>query len=355
MATQPAQNPKHDRREPPGPWLRVEWVLLGVALALFAYFVAPVLLLVFAGIALAVALDGLARLAAERTPLSRGWALLAISLLIIALLAAFVALIGAQVAGQFSEMRGALETFIEDALDWLEGYGLTPEMLNDDETGDDLAGAAGTAAGYVASWGMTTLGSIASFLVLLAVAGFAAADPALYRRGLVRLLPQRQRPRAEETLSAVARALRWWFLSQLASMLLLGVTVSLGLWVIGIDFWLGLGVLTALLTFVPYLGPLIAAIPIVVIGFADGVQTGLIVTVFYLVVQNVEANIIVPWIQHKVVHLAPALAISAQLLLGLLFGLPGFILAAPLTVVGMVLVQKLWIEAVLDEESDAPA
>jgi predicted PurR-regulated permease PerM len=97
---------------------------------------------------------------------------------------------------------------------------------------------------------------------------------------------------------------------------------------------LGSGVLTALLTFVPYLGPLIAAIPILVIGFTESVQTGLIVTVFYFTVQNVEANIVVPWIQHKVVHLAPALAISAQILLGLLFGLPGFILAAPLTVVG---------------------
>ena len=87
----------------------------------------------------------------------------------------------------------------------------------------------------------------------------------------------------------------------------------------------------------------------VIIGFADSVERGLIVTVFYLTVQNIEANIVTPWIQHKVVHLAPVLAISAQVLLGLLLGLPGLILAAPLTVTGMVMVNKLWIETVLGD------
>jgi predicted PurR-regulated permease PerM len=162
-------------------------------------------------------------------------------------------------------------------------------------------------------------------------------------------LPREHRPVLDDALSAVARALRWWFLSQLVSMLLLGVTVALGLWVIGVELWLGLGVLTALLTFVPYLGPLVAFLPIAMVAFAQGVETGLIVTVFYLAVQNVEGNVVVPWIQHKVVHLAPVLAISMQVLLGMVFGLAGFILAAPLTVVGMVLVQKLWVEAVIGE------
>jgi predicted PurR-regulated permease PerM len=77
-------------------------------------------------------------------------------------------------------------------------------------------------------------------------------------------------------------------------MALLAVTVSLGLWVIGVELWLSLGVLTGLLTFIPILGPLIAAVPILVVAFAEGAQTGLIVLAFYLVVQNVEGNVIVP-------------------------------------------------------------
>jgi predicted PurR-regulated permease PerM len=86
----------------------------------------------------------------------------------------------------------------------------------------------------------------------------------------LRLLPRDQRPRVAETLSRVAHALRWWFLSQLISMVLLGVSISLGLMIIGIDLWLSLGVLTGLLTFIPYLGPIIAGIPIVIIGFTQG-------------------------------------------------------------------------------------
>ena len=198
---------------------------------------------------------------------------------------------------------------------------------------------------------MTTLGVVASIAVAVVIAGFAAADPALYRGGFLALLPQAQRPVAEEAMSAVAHALRWWFLSQLISMLLLGVTVALGLWLIGIELWLALGVLTALLTFVPYLGPLLAGIPVVMVAFAEGIETGLVVTVAYLVVQNVEGNVLVPWIQHKVVRLAPVLAISAQMLFGLLLGPAGFVLAAPLTVTGMVLVEKLWIEQVIRERA----
>jgi predicted PurR-regulated permease PerM len=352
MATEPAPRSTHGRGESPTPRVRNAWVLMGIAGALFAYLVAPVLLLVLAGIVLAVALDGLAELVAERTPLPRGIALLLIALLMIGLLVVFVMFLAPQVMAQFGEMKDTLEDFAERAIDWLGGLGVT-EAINAGADGADIVGVTSTVMEHVARWGMTTLGALASFVIMLTIAGFIAADPGLYRRGLVRLVPHARRPLAEETLSAVARALRWWLLSQLVSMLLLGVTVSLGLWVIGIELWLGLGVLTGLLTFIPYLGPLIAGIPILVIAFAASVETGLIVTAFYLAVQNIESNVVVPWIQHKVVHLAPALAIAAQVLLGLLFGLPGIILAAPLTVVAMVLVQKLWMEAVLGEETQA--
>jgi predicted PurR-regulated permease PerM len=155
----------------------------------------------------------------------------------------------------------------------------------------------------------------------------------------------------DETFSAVAHALHWWFLGQIVSMLLLGATVSLGLWLIGIELWLSLGVLTALLTFIPFLGPIIAAIPIVIVGFTAGMQTGVIVLVFYLIIQNVEGNFIVPMIQHRAVNLAPALLISVQVLMGVLFGVLGLILAAPLTVVAMVMTKMLYVEDVVEGEN----
>ena len=119
--------------------------------------------------------------------------------------------------------------------------------------------------------------------------------------------------------------------------------------IIGVDLWLSLGVLTAVLTFIPYLGPVIAGIPILIIAFAEGYQTGLIVLVFYLIIQNVEGNVLVPMIQQKAVNLAPALLIAGQVLMGTLFGSLGLIMAAPLAVVIMVLVKKLYLEGRAEE------
>jgi predicted PurR-regulated permease PerM len=170
---------------------------------------------------------------------------------------------------------------------------------------------------------MLVIGVLSSLVILLAIAIFGAANPDIYRRGLLTLLPPGRRERMTETLAATAHALRWWFLAQIVSMLVLGVTVAVGLMIIGVDLWLSLGVLTALLTFIPVLGPIIAGVPILIVGFAEGLQTGLIVLVFYLVVQNVEGNFLVPMIQHRVVNLAPVLLISVQVLMSTLFGLMG--------------------------------
>lgn len=219
-----------------------------------------------------------------------------------------------------------------------------PRALDDSREQGELADAAGAAMQHAATAGLAVIGVAGSLIVLIAIAVFAAADPALYRRGFLALLSTARRGEIEDALLESARGLRWWFLGQLVSMLLLGASVSVGLMLIGVDLWLSLGVLTALLTFIPFLGPILAGIPIVIVGFTEGVQTGLIVLAFYLVVQNVEGNFLIPMIQHKVVNLAPALLISVQVLMGTLFGPLGLIMAAPVTVVGMILVKNLHVE-----------
>ncbi len=334
-----------------GGWLRPETILLAAGLLFILWTIGDVFLLVFAAVVLAIGLDGLAVWLADKTPLRRGWTLLMVSIAIVAVLVGLSWSLAPQVAAQFAELWEQLVALGEDAAAWITDGGLPTEIAAGMEDGEQILGIANDMIAFVASFGLTTFAAVTSLLVMIVLAAFLAADPALYRRGLLRLVPPRRRPLIAETLGAVAHALRWWFLAQLASMAVLGVSIGAGLYVIGIDLWLGLAVLTALLTFVPYLGPVIAGIPTVAIGFAEGTQTGLIVLVFFLVVQNIESNVIVPLIYHKAIHLAPAVTIAAQVLLGLVFGLAGFILAAPVTVLGMVLVQKLYVEAVLGEET----
>ncbi len=331
-----------------GNWPRTETVLLMALVGLVVWLVGNVLLLVFAGVLLAVGLDGLASSLARHTPLPRGWALAIVGILLLGLLALIGWTVVPQFLGELDELWERMAGLLDQLRGVLENQEWANSLLSDSQEQGRLADAAGAAMQHAATAGLAVIGVAGSLIVLIAIAVFAAADPALYRRGFLALLPAAHRSRMEDGLLESARGLRWWFLGQLVSMLLLGVSVSVGLMVIGVDLWLSLGVLTALLTFIPFLGPIIAGIPIVIIGFAEGVQTGLIVLVFYLIVQNVEGNFLVPMIQHRVVNLAPALLISVQVLMGTLFGPLGLIMAAPVTVVGMILVKRLYVESPVD-------
>lgn len=331
--------------------IRTNTILLTAGLLLIVYFLGDVLLLVFAGVLLAVGLDGLASAIAGRISIVRGRALVGVATGLTIFIVSALGLAATRLLQQFWEVRESVIKFAEQTIEWFTDHGALPmiEELNG-ENGDG-AGAIGNVAGHAMNVGVTAFGAASSFLILIVLTLFLSANPALYRHGLVRLVPPDQREIAEETLSALAHALRWWFLGQLVSMTFLGVAVGIGLFLLGVDLWLTLAILTALLTVVPFIGPLVATVPIVAVGFAEGTQTGIIVLAGYLVIQSIEGNIVGPLIQEKTVNLAPALLIVVQVLLSVTFGFMGLILAAPLTVLAMVSVQKLWVEHTLGETS----
>lgn len=330
--------------------IRTDTILLTAGLLLIGYLLGEVVLLVFAAVVFAVGLDGVARSLSERLNIRRGWALLAVVTGIAAIIIGALVLTATRLVQQFQQINKTIVEVYEQARDWLSERGVLEYIDELDVNGDENGSALGDMAGQVMTYGMTAVGAVSSIMILIVLMLFLAGNPDLYRRGVIRLVPPDKREMVKDTLSSLAYALRWWFLGQLVSMLLLGTTVGLGLILIGIDLWFALAVLTALLTFIPFVGPLIATIPIVAVGFTNGMQTGLIVLAGYIVIQTVEGNIITPLIHQKAVDLAPALLISVQVLLSLIFGVVGLILAAPLTIVAMISVQKLWIEYTLGEK-----
>jgi predicted PurR-regulated permease PerM len=339
---------------------RPAMVLLCIALAFFVWYVGDVLLVIFAGILLAVALssasDGLARW----TPLNRGFALLAVIVLAGLGLAGLGFLVVPQAMEELWALWERLTAIAADIQRWAQQFAMfeAPEENGENaDTGgvtESLVGPVQEAAGAAAGALMTTLGALGTILIIVILGGFVAANPGLYLRGVGKLVPQRHRSRFSEVVGLTGYGLRWWLLGQLVSMAMLGISTGIGLYLFGIDLWLGLALLTALLTFIPFLGPILAGIPIVAVAFADGLDTGLFVLGFYLVVQTIEGNIITPMIQERAVMMPPALLIGMQVLFGALFGLPGLILAAPLTVVGMIAVNTLYIEDVLGDERAVP-
>ncbi len=337
-------------------------VLLAVALALLSWAIAGVLFTVFGGILLAVALCAATDALAARLPGGRGWALAGVLLVAVALLAALVIYVVPQFVSQLDQLASQLADIFGRLLGWLRQQPIVEATAPEDgsEGGgmgslvQTMLGSARQAAGVAAGAAMGFVGVLTTLGLVVILGVFIAADPRLYVGGLVRLVPQARRARAREVLGLIGHGLRGWLLGQFVSMTALGVATAITLYLAGLELWLALAVLTGLLTFVPFIGSIVAGIAMVAIAFAEGVQTGLIVLAFYLVLQAVESNLLTPLVQQRAVQMPPALLLGVQLALGALFGLPGLVLGAPLAVVLLVAVNTLYIEDALGDERALP-
>jgi predicted PurR-regulated permease PerM len=132
-------------------------------------------------------------------------------------------------------------------------------------------------------------------------------------------------------------------------MAVVGTTTTLGLWLLGVPLALTLGLLAALFGFVPYIGPLVAAIPALLLALMNGPQLALYVLLLYLTIQLIESYILTPIVEQQAVSLPPALTITVMLLLGVLVGGLGLALAAPLTACVLVLIKMLYVEDALGD------
>ncbi len=157
-----------------------------------------------------------------------------------------------------------------------------------------------------------------------------------------------------EVLESVGETLRRWLVGRAILMVVNGVFTALGLWLLGIPLALTLGTIAGLLNFVPNIGPIIAGVPAVLIAWTLGPVPALYVLLLYIFLQSLDGYVLTPLIQQRTVALAPALTITAQLLFGALAGTMGLLLATPLTAATLVLIRKLYLEDVLDEEHGTP-
>ena len=286
----------------------------------------------------------------ERRGVSRGLGTLAVFGSLVLVLWILGVALAPTVADQASELW---ETF--------------PELL---ENAQDLAGRLSSALGLGTSFGLDSLdvvdsarnffsggalttvanvgasvASVLSYVVVIVIATiYAVARPRPLVNGFVALFPAGRRQEVREILADIYGTVQRWFVGQLGSMLVIGVLSSVALYLIGVPFALLLGIFSGLVSFIPFVGPLISVIPPVLLALIGTPVDALWVVLAYAIIQTIESYLLQPLIMSRAVSLHPAVVMFALLIMGTLFGLVGVLLAVPLVATLHVLLRELWIE-----------
>ncbi|MEO6583373.1 MAG: AI-2E family transporter, partial [Ferruginibacter sp.] len=180
--------------------------------------------------------------------------------------------------------------------------------------------------------------------VILFLGIFFTVSPNVYKKGIVHLIPKKGQKKGEDILNKLGSNLKKWLKGKFFAMFVVFILTSIGLLILGIPLWLVLALIAGLLNFIPNFGPIIAMIPAVLIALMQGPSTAAIVAGMYILIQVIESNFITPMVQQKLISIPPALIISAQLLISPLTGGWGLVLATPLMLIIMILVQELYIK-----------
>ncbi len=323
-------------------------IILAVAYVLFRLMDA--LLLGFAGLLFAVILDAMTGLLTRHARIGRKPALALVVLVLGGLLAASVVLFGPQLSNQFDAFTQAIPTMIEQAQRALERDPLGRYILEVAGRGGGLAEPSGRLITQLSGAAVTLFDGLLTLVVVLFVGIFFAMDPDLYRRSVLRLFPTPRQERIGEVLDTAAATLKRWLTAILLSMGFVFLATTVGLMIAGVPQALFLGVVAGLLDFVPFIGPIAAAFPGILVGFMISPTVGWYTVIVYFVVQQLEGNVVTPLVQQRAVFLPPAYVILSLMAFGLLFGLLGVLLATPLAAVLMVVIKMLYIEDVLGQD-----
>lgn len=312
---------------------------------------AQVFLAIFGGILVAILIHGTAQWLSKKTGVSHAWAL-AISLIAPVFVSAIALwLVAPNISEQVAELADRMPKAVSQLQEQVRQYDWANRLIEHaDRVRDALPGDSSMARAAGAFFS-STFGGVGDFVFAMVVGLFLTLTPAVYLNGLLHLVPLGKRDRAKEVLDATGSTLSSWLMAKITSMVVIGILTTLGLWIIGIDLALVLGVIAALLSFIPNFGPVIALIPAALIALVSGPDPLMYVVILYLGVQAFESYLLTPFLQQRMVNLPPALTISTQVLLGALAGILGIILATPLTAAAMVMIKMWYVEDLLGDRS----
>lgn len=327
-------------------------VLLAFALLLayrFLATVAAVAMLLLTGLLLAVALSAPVE-ALHRRRVPRPAAVAGIVTVVLASLGIggylLLPTLLTQVQQLATSLPDAFSQLVERARDLAQRLGI--KISGGGSGGGISPSTLASAARRVLGGLLGLFSGLASFLtgllVVLFVPLYLAAMPGPVVDWVARLFPLQKRTKVRESLAECRTQLLGWLGGRLFSMLVVGLLSTVALYLIGMPGALFLGVLSGLVAFVPIIGSVAGALPPMILAFAGNPWDVLWVLVAYVLIQQVESNLLTPLVMQKAVSLHPAVVIASVTVFGAAFGVLGTLLAVPTCVVGGVLIRRLWFE-----------
>lgn len=324
---------------------RARYVILfatGVVLVLsFVWIARAILLLLFAAVLCALLLSTVTDGVRKQIKLPRGVVLVTVVLTSFGLLALGVWLRGSEFAEQFNKLQVDLPIAAHKLVIEFQGTGWGQWLLDRVSDNAEQIGGVTFAVARIGGVVLTTATGVAALIIISIATLYFAVEPGIYLKGLRLITPIRYQSTLERCITSVAIQLRWWLLAKVVSMVAVGLLIFIGLRLLGTPLAGTLGMIAALLTFIPNIGPILSAAPAVLLSIAISPTKGLLTILLFFLVHFIEGNFVTPLAERGIVKLPPGLTLAVQLFLGFTTGALGIALAAPLTAALMAIAQVL--------------
>lgn len=339
-------------------------VVLFTAALVFTWYFAATLLLIFTGMLLSVGLNALTNALGRRVHLPHAVRLAIVCIVLAVLLAGVAYLGGATIAEQAAVLSSTIKSQISHVRSFLENHGIDTSFFDFGNSASDAAAntpsdatpSAATpprgplpGAGALASSGgaivsqtfkllLGTIHGVGNIFIVLFLGLSFAAQPGVYRDGLLFLAPAKHRIRTAVIIDRIGETLERWLIAQIIVMLAVGAVTWIGLAIIGIPGSFILGIQAGLLAFIPTVGAIIAGVVVVLASLASGWIPALSALILFLGVHAMESYVLTPILQRQALDIPPATLFAFQILLGVVFGIWGLALALPLVAIAKVMI-----------------
>lgn len=326
------------------------WVLLAIILVALAVRTIDVLLVLFLAIILSIYLDAVSGFLQRRGDVPPGIALAAAVTLTVGGLVGVVFLIAPAVSAQVQDLIANLPQFLSELDQSINRLFRSIPVLRRGVTEGGAPGVLATSVnelfGFLRGAAVPYLkGGLELIIVMVSVlvmALYLSRSPSTYVEGVVALVPPTRRPLARVILYDLKLTLHSWVVGQIIAMVVLGALTTLGLWILGVPYFLAFGVFAGVAAIVPFFGTLFSTlIPALFALGVAGLPKAVAVAALGVGVHLIEANFVAPIVMERKVNLPPVITIAGVLLIGKLFGLGGLIVAVPILAFVMVLIRHI--------------